>query len=115
MFILLFFSCCFAQGGKIFDPDDIFQGAEIMDFSSFILRKLSTLLNKDLFETISNMAEDIEDLKDKMKEMKEAIVSKEEKIVKNSNTIADVNIIAQRNSAQITSVSEKVEKRSSRQ
>ena len=105
MFILLLFSGCFAQEDKIFDPDDNFQGAATMDFSSFFLGKLSTLLNKDILQTIAIMAEDIEGLKDKMKEMKEGIVSNEEKIVKNSNTIADVNLIAKRNSAQITSVS----------
>ena len=51
MFILLFFFCCFALGGKIFDPDDTFQGAEIMDLSSlalFYYKKLSTVLNNDI-------------------------------------------------------------------
>ena len=106
MFILLFFSCCFAHGEEILDPDDnIFQGAEITDFSSLILRKLSAVLNKDILQNILNIAEDIEGIKDKMKDMKERIVNNEEKIVKNSNNIADINFNAKRNSAQITSVS----------
>ena len=51
------------------------------------------------------MAEDIEEIRGNMKDMKEAIVTNKEKIFKNSNAIADVNFIAKRNSAQITSVS----------
>ena len=76
MFILLLFPCCFAQGGTIFDPDDNIQGAESMDlssFMSFIIRKLSTVLNNDILQKISNMAEDIEEIKGEMKDMKEAI------------------------------------------
>ena len=61
------------------------------------------MLNNDILQKISNMAEDIEEIKGEMKDMKEAIVSN--KIVKNSNTIADVNFITKRNSAKITSLS----------
>ena len=56
MFILLLFPCCFAQGGTIFDPDDNIQGAEIKDlssFMSFITRKLSTVLNNDILQTLA--------------------------------------------------------------
>ena len=45
------------------------------------------------------MAEDIEEIKGMMNDMKEAIVSNKEKIVKTSNTIADVILIVKRNSA----------------
>ena len=61
---------------------------------SFITRKLSTVLNNDILQKISNMAEDIEEIKGMMNDMKEAIVSNKEKIVKNSNTIADVSLLS---------------------
>ena len=79
--------------------------SNLSSLALFYYKKLSTVLNNDILQKISNMAEDIEEIRGNMKDMKEAIVTNKEKIFKNSNAIADVNFIAKRNSAQITSVS----------
>ena len=100
-----------AQEEKVFDKED--QNNTVED----ILRKLSAVLNNDLRHTISSTRADIVDLKDKMGEfaeikvemaemkneivdMKEYIASNERNIVQNSDSIAE------RNSSQITSMSE---------
>ena len=98
MLLLLFFSHCFSQGEHFdFDPSSQ-DGKNLED----ILRKLIALLNNDIHEKISNIEADIED-------MKENIARNEGKITKNSDTLADVYSNAERNSAQITSVSEQHE------
>ena len=150
MFILLFFSCCFAQGETTFDQDgENFSSQDSKNLEK-ILRKLSVMLNNDIHERMSNIEADLKDLKEKladvysiaernfaqinsvseqhetrilnniqrlnsidnkMVDMKVKLARNERKIVKNSNTISDVNSKVERNSAQVTSVSEEVEQR----
>jgi len=110
--IALFFSCSYAQEEEIFDQDDnIFLGDNLMDLSSGSgeepsseisnnnleenLRELSALLNNDLRQAISNIQADMKEMKNEMSKITENIVGNEVKI--------------ERNSAQITSVSEQQE------
>ena len=99
MFILLFFSHCFAQEETNFDFDPSSQdGRNLED----ILRKLIAVLNKNINERIFNIEADIE-------KMKEILVRNEGKITKNYDTIGDFYSYAERNSAHITSMSEQYE------
>ena len=100
-----------AQEEKVFDKED--QNNTVED----ILRKLSAVLNNDLRHTISSTRADIVDLKDKigefaeikveMAEMKNEIVDMKEYIASNErNIVQNSDSIAERNSSQITSMSE---------
>ena len=118
MLFSLFFSCCFAQSvEKIFDQDDnILPRSKLMDGNNVeeILKQLSGVLVNDLRQT-SNIMADMQDMKTEMvkikdeftdikteiADIKEYIVRNEGKIVDNSNTITEVNIIAERNSDQV--------------
>ena len=64
---------------------------------------------------ILNNIQRLNSMNNKMVDIKVKIVQNGGNIVENSSIISDVKSGAERNSAQITSVSEKVEKRSSRQ
>ena len=146
MLCFFFFACCFAQEEKIFGlGDNLFPREEIMDFDSEpedvhnvekILIKLSSMLNKDLQQTISkiigemvNMKEKMADMMDKMAEMsvikekmdamgemKEKIVQLKEWIDENSETISNVNStisdlvsVAKKNSAQLEQQGSRIE------
>ena len=120
--IALFFSCSYAQEEEIFDQDDnIFLGDNFMDLSSGsgeepssensnsnleeILRELSAVLTNDLRHGISKIQVDMKDLKEKMadiSDLKNEMKKMNENIVRNEAKI-------ERNSAQITSVSEQQE------
>ena len=112
MLFFLFYSYCFAQPvEKIVDQDDtILPGAELMNlsFSSSqdgnnveeILKQLSAVLTYDLHQTQSIMA-DMKAIKTEMVKMKDEFNDIKEKIVDNSNTISEVNMIAERNSNQV--------------
>ena len=104
MLILLFCSCCFAQVETTFDQDGENPSPQDGKNLEVIVRKLSVMLNNEIRERMSNIEADIEEVKGKL-------VRNEGMSVKNSDTIADVYSIAERNSAQITSVSEQHETR----
>ena len=80
IFCFFLFACCFAQEVKIFGPwDNLFPREEIMDFDSEpedvekTLKKLSSMLNKDLQKTISNILGEMVSMKEKMTDIMDKI------------------------------------------
>ena len=125
LIIALFFSCSFAQEEEIFDQDDnIFSGDELMVMElgsgsgeepssedndninlEDILRELSAVLNNDLRQAIFNLQADMKDMKDKMADISEL---RNEMKKMNENLVTN-EVKIERNSAQITTVSEQQE------